>query len=392
MIRARRSPPAPPLTLRTVAPGGTDWLLLPPDALIGEDWVGSGASVALAASVLAALEEVIAQRQQSKRAARRGAMEHERAALERGEEVGSSYTGEGTKSPIPAIIVVISDDVAADRSRLVQLAENGADAGVNPVWIARTVAALPAVCRTAVDIDENTGLGTVSFVRLGETITDVAVESVDSPTALHFARRLAPVIDAGALIADSSDLPRSVSMVTLLGHDLVEAHEAVIDRWRQNASMHDRTPGAVRHSKRAGTLRAIVGSTGVQAMHLDLRTQGPHALVGGTTGAGKSEFLQAWVLGMAAEYSPDRVTFLFVDYKGGSAFADCVSLPHCVGLVTDLSPHLVRRALTSLRAELRYREHLLNSKKAKDLIELEKRGDPDSPRPSCSLSTSLRRW
>jgi S-DNA-T family DNA segregation ATPase FtsK/SpoIIIE len=70
---------------------------------------------------------------------------------------------------------------------------------------------------------------------------------------------------------------------------------------------------------------------------------------------------------------------LFVDYKGGAAFADCVRLPHCVGLVTDLSPHLVRRALTSLRAELRQREHLLNSKKAKDLISLERTGDPDCP-------------
>ena len=114
-------------------------------------------------------------------------------------------------------------------------------------------------------------------------------------------------------------------------------------------------------------------------MHLDLRAQGPHALVGGTTGAGKSEFLQAWVLGMAAEYSPDRVTFLFVDYKGGAAFADCVNLPHTVGLVTDLTPHLVRRALTSLRAELHHRELLLGRKGAKDLLELEKRGDPDSP-------------
>src|SRR5690606_38698244 len=125
--------------------------------------------------------------------------------------------------------------------------------------------------------------------------------------------------------------------------------------------------------------RALVGQSAHGSFHLDLRTQGPHALVGGTTGAGKSEFLQAWVLGKAAEYSPDRVSFLFVDYKGGSAFADCVNLPHTVGLVTDLSPHLVRRALTCLRAELRYREHLLNRKKAKDLIELEKRGDPDSP-------------
>src|SRR5699024_9648110 len=96
-------------------------------------------------------------------------------------------------------------------------------------------------------------------------------------------------------------------------------------------------------------------------------------------GSGKSEFLQAWVHGVSSAHSPDRVTFLFVDYKGGSAFADCVDLPHCVGLVTDLSQHLVRRALTSLRAELHYREHLFNRKKAKDLLELEKRQDPECP-------------
>ena len=130
---------------------------------------------------------------------------------------------------------------------------------------------------------------------------------------------------------------------------------------------------------RPSDLRAIVGHAGSEPFGLDLRKHGPHALVGGTTGAGKSEFLQAWVLGLAHAYSPDRVTFLFVDYKGGAAFAECVKLPHCVGLVTDLSPYLVRRVLRSLRAELRHREHLLNAKGQKDLIDLEKSGDPECP-------------
>ena len=76
---------------------------------------------------------------------------------------------------------------------------------------------------------------------------------------------------------------------------------------------------------------------------------------------------------------PQRVTFLLVDYKGGSAFRDCVKLPHTVGLVTDLSPHLVRRALASLAAELHYREHLLARHKAKDLVELERRGEVEAP-------------
>ena len=136
---------------------------------------------------------------------------------------------------------------------------------------------------------------------------------------------------------------------------------------------------AVPNRKHQGSLRALVGSKGVEPMYLDLKTEGPHALVGGTTGAGKSEFLQSWVLGMAAAYSPDRLSFLFVDYKGGAAFADCVKLPHTVGLVTDLSPHLVRRALTSLRAELHYREHLFNRKKAKDLLAMERDADPETP-------------
>src|SRR6185369_15247533 len=71
--------------------------------------------------------------------------------------------------------------------------------------------------------------------------------------------------------------------------------------------------------------------------------------------------------------------FLLVDYKGGSAFRDCVQLPHTVGLVTDLSPHLVRRALTSLSAELRHRERLLARYQAKDLVELERRGEVEAP-------------
>jgi S-DNA-T family DNA segregation ATPase FtsK/SpoIIIE len=150
----------------------------------------------------------------------------------------------------------------------------------------------------------------------------------------------------------------------------------VADRWKENNSVH---ATAVANRKDNGTLRALVGSKGVEPLYLDLKNEGPHALVGGTTGAGKSEFLQSWVMGMAAAYSPDRVSFLFVDYKGGAAFADCLHLPHTVGLVTDLSQHLVRRALTSLRAELHYREHLLNRKKAKDLLALQREADPEAP-------------
>ncbi|MFI6428353.1 FtsK/SpoIIIE domain-containing protein [Promicromonospora sp. NPDC050880] len=328
--------------------------------------------------LLAQLEELISTRLKAARGGgRRGAIAEDNAALERGGDVGGkNKTDTGTKSPVPAVVVVISDDIDVDRARLIQLAEMGADAGVYPLWISAEAAALPAACRTFVEVTQEGPR--VGMVRLGRWVDDIVLEEVDGKTALEYGRRLAPVFDAGAIVEDASDLPRSITMPALLGHDLFESADAVMERWRQNLSVYDRTGHGAKR-KRPGSLRAIVGSAGVDAQHLDLRTQGPHALVGGTTGAGKSEFLQAWVLAMAAEYSPDRVTFLFVDYKGGSAFADCVNLPHCVGLVTDLSPHLVLRAITSLRAELHYREHLFNRKKAKDLLELEKRGDPETP-------------
>ena len=87
---------------------------------------------------------------------------------------------------------------------------------------------------------------------------------------------------------------------------------------------------------------------------------------------------------MAAEYSPNRVTFLFVDRQGRVRVRGLRAVcPHTVGLVTDLSPHLVRRALTSLRAELHHREELCNRNGAKDFLELEKAVIPTHRRRSC---------
>ncbi|GAA2227342.1 FtsK/SpoIIIE domain-containing protein [Herbiconiux moechotypicola] len=297
--------------------------------------------------------------------------------------LGEKGAGEKEELPrphVPTVVVVVENDAPVDRGRLTRLVERGADAGVHVLWSAPSIGDLPAACRSFVSLDQGApGSATAGQVRLGEHTFPLDCETVDDSTASRLARRLAPVVDVGAPVDDESDLPRSVSYLALTGSELADVPEAVIDRWRESGSIAARDGAPRVRRAKEGSLRALVGHTGTEPFHLDLRAQGPHALVGGTTGAGKSEFLQSWVLGMAAAHSPDRATFLFVDYKGGAAFADCVDLPHTVGLVTDLSPHLVRRALTSLRAELRHREHLLNRKKAKDLVSLEKTGDPDTP-------------
>lgn len=296
------------------------------------------------------------------------------SAMNAGDHVGEGGSDSGDTTALPAVLVFISDDAPTDRGRLISLLERSAGRGVFPVWIANWRSRVPAACRTFVEFDEE-GVK-VGNVRLGLTTEHVKTEGLTLEAFHSFALKMAAYVDAGAIESSSSDVPRSVSMVSLVGEDMATDPEVVLDRWRQNGSLIGPGHPLVKTTPK---LRAIVGQTASGGMHLDLRAQGPHALVGGTTGSGKSEFLQSWVLGMAAEYSPQRVTFLFVDYKGGAAFADCTNLPHSVGLVTDLSPHLVRRALVSLRAELHYRETLFTQKKAKDLLELEKRGDPQAP-------------
>lgn len=113
---------------------------------------------------------------------------------------------------------------------------------------------------------------------------------------------------------------------------------------------------------------AATGSDGAApaVVSLDLVADGPHVLVAGTTGAGKSELLRTLLVSAGLHHPPDRLHYLLIDYKGGAAFGPLTALPHTVGIITDLTPELARRALVSLRAEVRRREEVLAAEARSD--------------------------
>jgi S-DNA-T family DNA segregation ATPase FtsK/SpoIIIE len=105
-----------------------------------------------------------------------------------------------------------------------------------------------------------------------------------------------------------------------------------------------------------GGLRVRLGVGENGPVSLDLVADGPHILIAGTTGSGKSEALRTIIGSLAHDHSPAAVTFALIDFKGGAGLGPCTGLPHVTSVLTDLEPHLARRCLLALAAELEDRK------------------------------------
>lgn len=123
---------------------------------------------------------------------------------------------------------------------------------------------------------------------------------------------------------------------------------------------YDDSPSAIaRWWAGADAAPALIGRGPAGEVGLDLFRDGPHALIAGTTGSGKSMLLQTWLLALALENPPDRVTFVLIDFKGGATFAPLAALPHTDSVLDDFDSAAAFRALVSVRAEITHREQLL---------------------------------
>jgi S-DNA-T family DNA segregation ATPase FtsK/SpoIIIE len=262
----------------------------------------------------------------------------------------AATAGGGRLRPDPYVLVVLDGARLLRRMPGVpQLLQEGPRFGIFALCIDEDERLLPEEVRVAVCWSPQFP-GRVHLRGGGlERIGDILADRIGDEWCQLVARSLAPIRDVSRDDADSA-LPTSARLLDLLGMPDPTGND-VASIWQRGGS----------------STAAPIGVGADGPFVLDIRKDGPHALVAGTTGAGKSELLQTVIASLAVANRPDALNFVLIDYKGGSAFQDCARLPHTVGMVSDLDAHLTERALASLAAELHHRETILFNAGTKDI-------------------------
>ena len=252
--------------------------------------------------------------------------------------------------------LLVTDEPALFAARTGPLRRFVSATDASSLVVVDTDTTVPALCRRVLTVGSTGSASWSGDVVDSDDAVSIAFAGVSIETADRVARRLACLVDPEDDGGSGGGVPGAVSFAELMPDT---SCDAIVRRWQDGGP--DPAP--------AGPLGMSVDGR----VDIDLVRDGPHGLIAGTTGSGKSELLRTLVLGLAASVGPQHLNFVLVDYKGGSTFDACVALPHTVGLVTDLDDGLAERALVSLDAELHRRERILRSVGAADLTDYRSR-------------------
>lgn len=256
------------------------------------------------------------------------------------------------QNPVPHYVVIVTDPALVEKESLFRHIHDGEqDLGLTAIFAYGDITKLPRYCKTIVQSDD-TRTGYYIKNKNANRFLPFALDAVDSSRVRTFANDLSQLpIKRDARSLGMADKVSFLEMYQAgnIGDLNIELH------WDTNNS--------------AKSLAAPIGvMAGGEVFQLDIHEayHGCHGLVAGTTGSGKSEFLQAFILSLAIHYSPKEVAFVLVDFKGGDmarpfmAKASSPALPHLAATISNLSENILYRALVSFEAEMKSRQRILN--------------------------------
>lgn len=266
------------------------------------------------------------------------------------------------------IIVFVYDEYGFQNHPISKFVDNAGELGVTFVFFGETASEIPMGCSAVVNIidaqnaelvDTNGGNGPVEFEY--PRISDQEVQEIIDI--------LAPVYTEE--ISLEGTLTKNISMFELLNIIAVDDID-LAKRWAGSAVTK--------------SLAAPMGVSKSGIVYLDLhdKAHGPHGLVAGTTGSGKSEILQTYVLAMATLFHPYEVGFVIIDFKGGGMVNQFRDLPHLVGAITNIDGKQIDRSLKSIKAELQKRQRYFADADVNHIdkyIAKYKKGEVDKPLP-----------
>ncbi|UEX90019.1 type VII secretion protein EssC [Staphylococcus ratti] len=243
----------------------------------------------------------------------------------------------------PHLVFVITDMARVlDHVILEYINQDLTPYGISLIFVEDVVESLPEHVKTIVDI-KSANEGEL-LMKKGELVqipfTPVASNGVDKG---YIARRLANLNHVEQM---KNAIPESITFLQMYQVEAVEELN-VQKRWRENETY-----------KTMAVPLGVRGKDDILYLNLHEKAHGPHGLVAGTTGSGKSEIIQSYILSLAVNFHPHEVAFLLIDYKGGGMANLFKDLAHLVGTITNLDGDEAMRALTSIKAELRRRQRL----------------------------------
>ncbi len=272
------------------------------------------------------------------------------------------------------VVVLASASLTKDAPVLDLIQSTGSRIGALGLFFGETLKELPQACRTLVEA----GPGQPRLVHTHPQTVEVHYEPdiISVAKAEEFSRALARLRVKGATA--TGDIPSRASMLDLVGVERIEEFDALA-RWQKNVPY-----------------RSMAVPVGLQAggkvleLNLHETMHGPHGLVAGTTGSGKTVFLSTFLGMLAVQFHPHEVAFVCVDYKGGDLFRGLEELPHLVGTLTNLEKSEVWRCLRALQAENERRMRLFSQatketgvavNKIDEYQELQRQGKAPEPLP-----------